>query len=39
MCCQTINQIQNKSFNLHNICVYSVYLLCIYKYTYIHVYI
>ncbi len=32
-----INRIQNKS--LHNICVYCVYLLCLYKYTYIHVYI
>ncbi len=28
-----INRIQNKSFCLHNICVYCVYLLCIYKYT------
>ncbi len=30
-----INLIQNKSFCLHNICVYCVYLLCIYKYTHI----
>ncbi len=32
-----INHIQNKS--LQNICVYCVYLLCLYKYTHIHVYI
>ncbi len=28
-----INHIQNKSFCVHNMCVYCVYLLCIYKYT------
>ncbi len=28
-----INLIQNKSFSSHNMCVYCVYLLCIYKYT------
>ncbi len=32
------NRIQNKSFSLHNICVYCVYLLCIYKYTHIKIY-
>ncbi len=26
-----INRIQNESFYVHNICVYCVYLLCIYK--------
>ncbi len=37
-----INRMQNKSFYLHNICVctvYIYYLLCIYKYTHMHVYI
>ncbi len=34
-----INRIQNKSFCLHNICAYCVYLLCIYKYKHMHVYI
>ncbi len=34
-----INRIQNKSFCLHRICIYFVCLLCIYKYTPIHVYI
>ncbi len=35
-----INRIQNiQSFCLHNMCVYYVYLLCIYKYTHMHVYI
>ncbi len=34
-----INHIQNKRFCLHNICVYYVYLLCIYKYTHMHLYI
>ncbi len=34
-----INHIQNKLFCLHNISVYSVYLLCIFKYKYMHVYI
>ncbi len=34
-----INRIQNKRFCLHRICIYFVYLLCIYKYTPIHVYI
>ncbi len=34
-----INRIQNKCFCLHNMCVYCVYLLCIYKYTHIYVYI
>ncbi len=33
-----INRIQNKSFCLHNMCVYCVYL-CIYKYTHMYVYI
>ncbi len=33
-----INRIQNKSFCLH-LYVYCVYLLCIYKYTHMHVYI
>ncbi len=28
-----MNRIQNKSFCLNIICVYCVYLLCIYKYT------
>ncbi len=37
-CCQTINHIQNKVF-VYIICVYCVYLLCLYKYTHIHVYI
>ncbi len=32
-----INHIQNKS--LHNMYVYCVYVLCIYKYTHMHVYI
>ncbi len=32
------NHIQNKSF-VYIIYVYGVYLLCIYKYTYMHVYI
>ncbi len=38
-CYQTINRIQNKSFCSHNICVcvYCVYLLCIYKYKHVHV--
>ncbi len=30
-----INRIQNKSFCAHNICVYCVYLLRIYKYTHV----
>ncbi len=34
-----INLIQNKCFCLHYICVYCVYLLCIYKYTHMHAYI
>ncbi len=34
-----INRIQNKSFCLHNICVYFVYLLRIYKRTHMHEYI
>ncbi len=34
-----INRIQNKGFCLHNMCVYCVYLLCIYKYIHMHVYI
>ncbi len=34
-----INRIQNKSVCLQNICVYCVYLLCIYKYKHMHVYI
>ncbi len=34
-----INRIQNKRFCLHNIYVYFVFLLCIYKYTHMHVYI
>ncbi len=34
-----INRIQNKSFCLHYMCVYYVYLLCVYKYTHTHVYI
>ncbi len=34
----TINRIQNKSF-VYKICVYCVYLLCIYKYKHKHVYI
>ncbi len=29
-----INRIQNKSFCLHNMCVFCVYLLCIHKHTY-----
>ncbi len=40
VCCQTINRIQNKSFCLHNMCVYCVYLLCnVYINTHMHVYI
>ncbi len=35
----TINRIQNKSFCLHNICVYGVYLLYLYKYKHMYVYI
>ncbi len=36
----TINHIQNKSYCLHNICRYTLYIyLCIYKYTNMHVYI
>ncbi len=31
-----INRIQNKSFCLHNVYVYGVYLICIYKYTHIY---
>ncbi len=34
-----INRIQNKSFFVHNICVYCVDLLCIYKYTHTCMYI
>ncbi len=34
-----INHIQNKSFCLHNICVYGAYLLCIHKHKHMHVYI
>ncbi len=30
---------QNFSFCLHNMCVYCVYLLCVYKYKHMHVYI
>ncbi len=35
--CQTINRIQNKVVvYIIYVCVYCVYLLCIYKYTHIH---
>ncbi len=32
-----INHIHNKRFCFHNICVYCVYLLCVYKYKHMHV--
>ncbi len=37
----TINRIQNKSCMcvICDMCVYCVYLLCLYKYTHVHVYI
>ncbi len=35
----SVNCIQNKSFCLHSICVFCVYVLCIYKYKHMHVYI
>ncbi len=35
----TVNRIHYKTFCLHNICVYCVYLVCIYKYTHMNVYI
>ncbi len=34
-----ITRIQNKSFCLHDMCLYCVYVLCIYKYTHMHEYI
>ncbi len=34
-----INRIQNKSFCLHNICLCTVYLLCVYKSTHACIYL